>query len=68
MFGRKQFMIYALRLRVLELEKRLCPDGHEWVDTGAREYFYDGLQVDAMIQYECKKCGKVKTGFRWEGE
>lgn len=65
MFGRKQRTIDALRLRVFELEGRLCPDGHEWVNTGVLEYFYDGLQVDALIQYKCKKCGKVKVDLRW---
>lgn len=67
MFGRKQRTIDALRRRVGELEERLCPCGsHEWVDTGAREYFYDGMSVDAMIWYKCAKCGKVKLDFRWE--
>lgn len=65
MFGRKQRTIDALRRRVDDLEERLCPCGnHEWVDTGEREYFCDGISVDSMRWYRCKRCGKVKLDWR----
>lgn len=65
MFGRKQRMIDALRRRVADLEGRLCPCGaHDWVDTGEREYYYDGLSVDSLRRYECRRCGKIKLDWR----
>ena len=66
MFGRKQRTIDALRRRVAELEERLCPcDSHEGVATGAREYFFNGADVDVLVWYKCKKCGKAELNFRW---
>ena len=65
MFGRKQRTIDALRRRVADLEERLCPCGaHDWVDTGDRTYYNAGADVDVMIWYKCKRCGKVKLDWR----
>ena len=65
MLGRKQRTIEALRYRVNELEERLCPCGqHEWIDTGERKYENAGADVDVIIQYKCKVCGKAKWDWK----
>lgn len=65
MLNRKQREIDALRRRVSELEDRLCPCGqHEWIDTGERIYENIGVDVDVIIQYKCKVCGKTKLDWK----
>lgn len=54
--------IVKLNYRIAELEERLCPcDDHDWKLIGSYvTSFTNGLDLDTVYRYKCRRCGKTK--------
>lgn len=54
MFNHKQGKIDLLKMRVHELEEKLCPsESHQWILVEVR-------YSEPYCRYRCSKCGKEK--------
>lgn len=64
MFGIRKLKneIVRLNYRIADLEERLCPcEDHDWKDIGHYyTYYTNGLDIDTVYKYKCKRCGKFK--------
>ena len=54
--------IKALKLRVEDLEGRLCPCGHVW-ELVDKQCVHKGKQTKEVPRYKCMWCGKEKVGW-----
>lgn len=55
--------IESMRLRIEDLEGRLCPCGHTW-ELVDKKRVHRGKWVEDVPTYRCTWCGKEKVG--WE--
>lgn len=64
MFGKQKLKdeITRLNYRIADLEEHLCPcESHDWKKVGHYYTSYtNGLDIDAVYKYKCKRCGKLK--------